>query len=293
MAKGRLLHKKISVDERVADLSIEATVLYMMCIAHLDREGRIYATPEVVKGSVVPYIKELTFEKIAECFKEMAKLDLIILYGEGRNKYAQFSGFKKNQTIHPHEAESVIPAPILDLFPSMSRKCNDNVEPMSGKCNDNSVLNEWNRKELNEKELVSEEFSEVPSQPNITSISSQETPAPMSSSVEMHGTSPIGGPQAQMDTCVSIWNKTMPIKVNGLTPQRRERLLERLKEPGFFRNFESIVKTIDGSDFLSNRTEPPKKWKTTFDWLIKDSENWHKIMEGNFTDNKKQNKYRL
>ena len=111
MAQGRMLSKKISFDEKVAGLSLEATLLYTWCIPHLDCEGRIYAGAEILKGSVVPFIKELTIQKIAKCVEELAQSGLVLHYGNG-HKYLQFNGFENNQNIRKdREAPSVIPSP--------------------------------------------------------------------------------------------------------------------------------------------------------------------------------------
>ena len=111
MPKGRMLAKKISFDEGVAKLSIEAALLYTWCIPHLDIEGRLYGEPDILKGMVVPYVKELTVAKITACIKEMVAAGLIEHYGNGK-MYIEFKGFKNNQTLNPErESKSNIPAP--------------------------------------------------------------------------------------------------------------------------------------------------------------------------------------
>jgi len=121
MPKGRMLSKRISYDERVAHLSIDATLLFTWMIPHLDCEGRIYGTPEILKGTVVPFVQSLTIERIAECIDEIAATGLILVYGNGQT-YLQFEGFYKNQSIAKHkEASSVIPEPTPELLRSNSR----------------------------------------------------------------------------------------------------------------------------------------------------------------------------
>lgn len=111
MPKGRMLNRRISKDEVVAKLSIYSSLLYTWCIPHLDVEGRIEATPEILKGVVVPYRKDFTLKKIEECVKELTETPLIIHYGDN-HKYMQFNGFEKNQTLNKdREAPSEIPAP--------------------------------------------------------------------------------------------------------------------------------------------------------------------------------------
>jgi len=120
MPRGRMLNKKISYDEKVAQLSVEAIVFYTWCIAHLDVKGRIYGESHILKGLVVPYIKKLTSQTIRKCQQEMIDNDLVTLYGN-KYKYMEFKGFAKNQSLREdREAESNIPSPTPDLLQSNS-----------------------------------------------------------------------------------------------------------------------------------------------------------------------------
>src|SRR3990167_5991840 len=111
MPLGRMLSKKISYDEALANVSIEAAFLYTWCIPHLDVKGRIYADPNILKGIVVPYVKKLTVKKIAEYCQELHNEGLVILYGS-EQLYMEFKGFHKNQKINKdREADSNIPNP--------------------------------------------------------------------------------------------------------------------------------------------------------------------------------------
>ena len=113
MPRGRMINKKISYDEKVAKLSIEAMLLFTWLIPHLDIEGRIYGEPEILKGLIVPYVKQLTIEKIGKCLQEMVNANLIIWYGNA-HRYIQYLKFKDNQTLHPErESKSDIPTPEL------------------------------------------------------------------------------------------------------------------------------------------------------------------------------------
>ena len=110
MPRGRMLNKRISQDDKVAELSIEATLLYTWCIPYLDYRGRMYGDVWTLKA-IVPNIKELTPAKIEKCIIEFVDADLVVYYGDGQ-KYLEFKGFTKNQTLREgREAESEIPTP--------------------------------------------------------------------------------------------------------------------------------------------------------------------------------------
>ena len=118
MPKGRMLNKKISYDEKIAKLSIESTLLFVFFIPHLDVSGRFFAKSEIIKGTICPYIAELTPRKIQKCLKEMEEMGLIMIYGDGEHKYLQFNGFVKNQKIDKNkEAQSEIPDPNSRVTP--------------------------------------------------------------------------------------------------------------------------------------------------------------------------------
>ena len=121
MPKGRMLNKKISTDEKVAQLTLKATLLYTWCIPFLDIEGRINANVWQLK-SIVPFISEITPRNIPRIIQEMVDNDLVYYYGEKTSKYLQFKGFKRNQTLREdREAVSDIPAPTPDEICSNSR----------------------------------------------------------------------------------------------------------------------------------------------------------------------------
>lgn len=160
MPRGRLLSKKISFDERVAQLSLEAALLYTWCIPHLDVEGRIYANPEILKGTVIPYIKELNIEKIVKCIEEMASIKLVTVYGNLPHKYMQFNGFSKNQKVDKlKEAPSSIPTPGQVQINSKAGHPQYNVIQYNINKNNlnqaqNDCLKDGNLSSSNEKETI-------------------------------------------------------------------------------------------------------------------------------------------
>jgi hypothetical protein len=88
----------------------------------------------------------------------------------------------------------------------------------------------------------------------------------------------------RIELCLDTWNRIVPHKVRSIDNRRKEVMAERLKEPGFFDSFEEICKKIAASDFLTGRkpSEEYPDWKATFNWVIKDSNNWNKILEGGY-----------
>jgi hypothetical protein len=132
MPKGRMLNKKISQDNKVAKLSLKATLLYTWCIPYLDVEGKIYGDVWTLK-SIVPHVKEITPDNIPSIVNEWVVVDLVTYYGDDSHKYLYFKGFMENQSINPdREAKSEIPSPELlqsnsGLTPAKVKLSKDNI----------------------------------------------------------------------------------------------------------------------------------------------------------------------
>ena len=127
MPKGRMLLKKISQDEKVAKLSLPATLLYTWCIPNLDVKGRLHGDQWSLKA-IVPHIDELTPQKIDKCVEEFISAGLVVSYGD-KQRFLQFNGFLRNQKVYEDkEAESVIPDVTPDQLQSKDRVTPEQVK---------------------------------------------------------------------------------------------------------------------------------------------------------------------
>lgn len=114
MAKGRMLLKSVSISQKLANLPSDSDrLLWTWLLAHLDREGRFYAEPSVVKGHAVPRLKNHTDETISESLQRMADVGLIVLYRVNGDSYLQYNQFDEHQVgLHKErEAPSSCPPP--------------------------------------------------------------------------------------------------------------------------------------------------------------------------------------
>lgn len=90
------------------------------------------------------------------------------------------------------------------------------------------------------------------------------------------------------DGVVKLWNEvcvSLP-KVLRLSDARRDKVKARLKEWGegdpdkMIANARALFERIERSDFLTGRSG---KWKgASFDWIFDSRNNWIKVMEGNY-----------
>jgi len=88
-----------------------------------------------------------------------------------------------------------------------------------------------------------------------------------------------------------LWNKccTALPKVQTLNDARRQKIKARLSEFGKGRDVwlataESLFETIAASDFLCGTNN--NGWTATFDWVMANSKNWVKVLEGNYDNNR-------
>lgn len=133
MADGRMIRKKASSDDRLAQLSSNACLLYLHALPHLDVEGRMDGLPVAVRGTVVPYRArrhpaEWTDELVERYICEWTLTvdedghvrPLVLWYAVKGVWVCAFLGFDKNQTIRrDREAPSRFPAPPGDLLSSI------------------------------------------------------------------------------------------------------------------------------------------------------------------------------
>lgn len=81
---------------------------------------------------------------------------------------------------------------------------------------------------------------------------------------------------------VEQWNRLCdeyPIlsKIKEVSGKRREMLKKRYERESF-RDFQKILECVKQSPFLLG--EGPRKWKVSFDWLIKNDTNYLRVLEG-------------
>jgi hypothetical protein len=65
-----------------------------------------------------------------------------------------------------------------------------------------------------------------------------------------------------------------------LTVRRKEKILRRLSEMGGMKILEQVFRKMEASDFLKGNNKAG--WKATFDWVFQNTDNWVKILEGNY-----------
>ena len=111
MASGRMLNITVATDKRLNALSIEAHLLFLMTIPHLDRDGLIAGDAPLLAARVIPRRTEL-HPRIDALVAEWLAADLARIYETRDTAVIFFPGFVKNQKLqYDREAASQFPPP--------------------------------------------------------------------------------------------------------------------------------------------------------------------------------------
>lgn len=112
MARGRMINQSIATDKRLNLLSIEAQLVYLMAIPHLDRDGLILGESYMLASQVCPRRPELAAGMI-DIIAEWIALGLVMQYEGKEDPILFFVGFSKNQggLRYDRETPSQFPPP--------------------------------------------------------------------------------------------------------------------------------------------------------------------------------------
>lgn len=98
MARGRMISKAISLDEKVNALSDDTCrLLFTWLITHLDCEGRMHGDPQTVKSIVFPR-RPISTRKVEKYLNELQENQLLLRYFVNGNAYLLMENFEKHQT---------------------------------------------------------------------------------------------------------------------------------------------------------------------------------------------------
>jgi hypothetical protein len=109
MARIRSIKPSLWSDQRVAQLSRDARLLFLGLISSADDSGRFLASPQVILGYVYPHDR-IPPAKIQKWLDEIASVGLIVLYQPNGLQYGAFRSGARHQRIS-HPQPSTIPAP--------------------------------------------------------------------------------------------------------------------------------------------------------------------------------------
>jgi hypothetical protein len=90
----------------------------------------------------------------------------------------------------------------------------------------------------------------------------------------------------------NYWNENSKLKeIVSMTPNRKKHINARVKEFGLKKVYEMIV-LVSKSSFLRGNNQKGKTWIADFNWCFKNTDNFTKIIEGNFLDDEEKENYK-
>jgi len=98
MAQKRMIDKKISVSEQVANLPVEAQLIFTWMIPHADDFGLLPYSPRTIKALVIP-MHEITAEQVGTYLEEMVKNNLLSVLEYNGKRYYKIANFTQHQTL--------------------------------------------------------------------------------------------------------------------------------------------------------------------------------------------------
>ena len=98
MAQKRMIDKKISVSEQVADLPIEAQLIFTWAIPHADDIGLLPHHERTLKALIIPMV-DMTVEKFGFHLESIRKQNLLREVEHNGQKYYHVVKFLLNQTL--------------------------------------------------------------------------------------------------------------------------------------------------------------------------------------------------
>lgn len=111
MAVGRMLNRTAGLDQELNSVSVEAQLLFVMSIPHLDRDGLIIGEALPHLGTVLPLRPEF-FPKYEDLLSELVGCQIVVRYATKKGRVLFFPGFRKNQTFsYQREGASIFAPP--------------------------------------------------------------------------------------------------------------------------------------------------------------------------------------
>lgn len=98
MASGRFLAASVSEDFRLNSLSLEAHLVFLMAIPHLDVDGIMAGHPTLVYAKACPLKPEL-LARMPDIIQEWVTAGLVVRYECDNEDVLFFTGFAKNQKV--------------------------------------------------------------------------------------------------------------------------------------------------------------------------------------------------
>lgn len=111
MPRRRLLDPGFWSDPRVAKLTFLERLVFLGCVSMADDEGRLLASPRLLRAQIFPYDQEISDEEIKGVRDRIVQTNPnVVLYEVDGTEYMAFTKWERYQK-PPHKKSSIFPAP--------------------------------------------------------------------------------------------------------------------------------------------------------------------------------------
>lgn len=111
MARIRSIKPSFAGDSKVARLSLQARLTFLLLLPEADDEGRMVGTSKRLVGALYPNDEKIGPAQLERWLVELEREDMIVRYTADGSKYLAISNFRKHQNPQHPTASSIPPPP--------------------------------------------------------------------------------------------------------------------------------------------------------------------------------------
>lgn len=280
-------------DEKTGKLDFAVQLLFIGMWNFADDEGLIKYSPEYLRSSVFPY-KDIPVENMEIWQKKLEEENFLMPYGYANQRYAWIINFRNHQVINRPQPGK-LPAPSIQN----SNYCNALMLRDKGICHlcckpitpfGPNDISGAHTASIDHLVPLSRGGTNYPSNLKIAGISCnkgrgnkglEEFSEYSGNSIAKSATIP--SLSSRYIHYIDLYNTKMNTSIH-ITDSRREHLKARMQEKLFVEHFEEVLDKIKSSPFLSGKrsSKDHPNWKADFDWIIKNQDNYTKILENKY-----------
>lgn len=153
--RSRQIRPQFFMNERLAECSLSARLLFIGLWTLADREGRLECRPKLIRAHIFPH--ESKPPDINKLLLELSQGEFISLYSENGIDYLWIRGWKEHQNCHHKELPSQLPKPPLVTIDDPSMIMHDS----SMIVDDSSTKKEYKKEQEQEREKEEEKEEEL------------------------------------------------------------------------------------------------------------------------------------
>jgi len=204
MARARNIKPAFFRNADLAELSIEARLLFIGLWTLADREGRLEDRPKQIKMEIFP-ADNLDCESLVQ---SIADAGMIARYEHGGKRFLQIVNFVKHQNPHRDERPSTIPAQGSDVVQKQEEQIEHGASTVQARCESGASLVLFG---LNPESLNPESLTNTPQPPEGADVDpgKQKTKDPELTPgfVKFWETWPTNDRKQARGKCFEVWKK--------------------------------------------------------------------------------------